>query len=84
KLGIGIEESAQSTNIHLAQIVIPDGSLGVGVEMTGMVSWAILDGNGNRTGQYDDQEVSLVIPEPATLGLLVIGGLVALRRRRRS
>jgi hypothetical protein len=49
----------------------------------------ILAGKWNATGLAGDapagggSSISLAVPEPATLGLLSLGGLLLLRRRRR-
>lgn len=41
-----------------------------------------LDGQVNAGGPYDAFVAKFVVPEPATLGLLLLGGLAMLRRRR--
>ena len=38
---------------------------------------------GNGSNLTYDMGLALTVPEPATMGLLVLGGLVALRRRKR-
>jgi PEP-CTERM motif len=49
--------------------------------------WDFRAGIGIRTGganaDMDFDNLSVSVPEPATAGLLALGGLLALRRRRR-
>lgn len=64
-----------SDNTLLAQIVIPTGGEVLVVGNAGY-KWG-------SPAQYAQNEVELLIPEPATLGLLTLGAAVAVLRRRR-
>ena len=68
-------------NLLVAQIVVPDGQQ-VLFKGRGSFKYEIA---GRTEPVYGDNLVTAVIgiPEPATLGLLAIGGIVALIRRRR-
>lgn len=94
-LPLGFVPAVQGTNVHLAQIVIPDASSG-GVTVTGLLSMAEWQWSKTSvdpdpevwewllTGLYSEETVSFLVPEPATLGLLTVGACgLFLRRRRR-
>ena len=93
-LPLGFVPGVQGTNIHLAQIVIPDGS--GGVLISGSVSMAEFQWMKTSvdpdpevwewliSGQYSDEPLSFIVPEPATLGLLTVGACGLFLRRRRQ
>jgi len=66
----GIAVSARMQSLPLAWIVIADGNT------------VVMSGESAGPAGEGPFQTDLIIPEPATLGLLVLGGLVALRRRR--
>jgi len=80
-MAFGIEGVDRMVNRPLAQIVIPvavggaEGNLNLNaVRMVGTLA----DQDGEKT-QVD----MILVPEPATMGLLAIGGALVLARRRR-
>jgi len=91
---LGFVPSVQGRNVHLAQIVIPDGS--GGVLISGSVSMAEFQWMKTSvdpdpevwewliSGQYSDEPLSFIVPEPATLGLLTVGACGLFLRRRRQ
>ena len=44
--------------------------------------YGLLSAGGNNVGNISGQALVEVIPEPASLALLALGGLAAIRRRR--
>ena len=71
-MAFGIKGNSQQQNLPFAQLVIPTGEQ---VHLVG--------GIGNAAGG-PGIGVDVYIPEPATLGLLMFGGIGALLRRRRQ
>jgi hypothetical protein len=65
--------SNTATSVPLAWLVIPNGQ---------SVDYSFSVG-GAQAGQSQQFAGSIVVPEPATMGLLAIGGIAALIRRRR-
>jgi hypothetical protein len=68
-----IDSSIQSTNFHFMRVVVPDGTA---VTLSCDIAAVDVD-----VHSIEDQTV--IIPEPATIGLLLLGGAGALVRRRR-
>ena len=67
-----------------AQDFVPDGVI---LDLT----WKVTDGTGAPANISDfssaflgESDLTLTVPEPATLGLLAMGGLALIRRRRRA
>ena len=75
-MAMGILGTAQADSFLFAQLIIPDGEL---VTMTG--SLGIASGGGQAIGLGGN---GVIIPEPATIGMLLIGSLGLIARRRRS
>jgi len=71
---MGFAGTIQASTVQLAQIVIPRGSPKGTVLLTGVAA-TNLSSNPLNIGVIE-------IPEPATLGLLALGGLAVLRQRR--
>ena len=71
--------NTNTNHLLVAQIVIPDGEQ---VVYTGDLAYQLV-GAGGEVKNLQLSGVTLVIPEPATLGLLAVGGLGALIRKRR-
>ena len=69
-MALGIDINFQVSNFAFAQIVYAVGSE---IALTGKAV-------GNN---MQELELDMVIPEPATLGLVLLGGVAALARRRR-
>jgi len=59
------------------------GSQTLGFEMDGIYGWMSLSFSGDRSG-VTLNEYYFDVPEPATMSLLAVGGIVALIRRRKS
>ena len=71
------KENSSSTWLGSGTVGMPSGWGGVAQACNQI--WVQADGS---DGPFVD-DLTLIVPEPMTLGLLAIGGLVALRRRRR-
>ncbi|MCK4602099.1 MAG: PEP-CTERM sorting domain-containing protein [Phycisphaerae bacterium] len=66
---LGVTNIHQSANAHLARIVLPEGARAA----LDLKVW-------NQNGDYFPMGQT-VVPEPATLAMLVLGGVVMLRRK---
>lgn len=67
----GIQSEVQASSLDLLFVVLPDGS---SATFTGSVA--------TSTGTFSVAGAIPPVPEPAAVGLLGVGGLLALRRRR--
>jgi len=70
-MAIGIVGASQVLNLPFAQIVVPDGDE------------VVMVGNLAKKDTSQGVPVNVIIPEPATLSMLFLGGVAALIRRRR-
>ena len=72
-MAFAIPSAFQTLNTDLFQVVIPAGS-------TALLNGTAVANNGSSIVHVN---TPIPVPEPATMGLLVIGGIGALIRRRR-
>lgn len=80
-----VNGGVQDTNFTIASgSYLAEGSLGAfnGVDLVGTWRLIISDNAGADTGQIQGWSITAVVPSPAPVALLGMGGLVATRRRR--
>ncbi len=80
----GTAGSDYSVTLSITDYVAPAGALGVYIGSTGSQSRSSLTSNTgtNHTVSFDTRAFDVIIPSPASMAILGLGGLVAGRRRR--